>query len=133
MAWITPKTDWVSSDYFNIEDYSRIRGNIQYVYEYALQLYKFFGINAMQERTLGGAVAAELLNDVENNLDKIVENTYNLIEYRPGKSFEPGQAAWNYDDLNRIERNLLLIITMLESQEAGLKRLAFELGGVQFG
>ena len=85
------------------------------------------------ESMLGGAVAAELLNDVENNLDKIAENTYNLIEYRPSKSFEPGQAAWNYDDLNRIERNLLLIITMLESQEAGLKRLAFELGGVQFG
>lgn len=133
MAWITPKTDWLSSDYFNVEDYNRIRGNIQYVYEYALRLYKVFGIDVMQERTLGGAVAAELLNDVENNLDKIVENTYNLIEYRPSKSFEPGQAAWNYDDLNRIERNLLLIITMLESQEAGLKRLAFELGGVQFG
>ena len=133
MAWITPKTDWLSSDYFNVEDYNRIRGNIQYVYEYALRLYKVFGIDVMQERTLGGAVAAELLNDVENNLDKIAENTYNLIEYRPSKSFEPGQAAWNYDDLNRIERNLLLIITMLESQEAGLKRLAFELGGVQFG
>ena len=133
MAWITPKTDWLSSDYFNVEDYNRIRGNIQYVYEYALRLYKIFGIDVMQERTLGDAVAAELLNDVENNLDKIVENTYNLIEYRPSKSFEPGQAAWNYDDLNRIERNLLLIITMLESQEAGLKRLAFELGGVQFG
>ena len=133
MAWITPKTDWESSDYFNIEDYNRIRGNIQYVYEYALRLYKIFGIDVMQERALGDAVAAELLNDVENNLDKIVENTYNLIEYRPGKNFEPGQAAWNYDDLNRIERNLLLIITMLESQEAGLRRLAFELGGVQFG
>ena len=133
MGWVTPKTNWVSSDYFNIEDYNRIRGNIQYVYEYALRLYKVFGIDVMQERTLGGAVAAELLNDVENNLDKIVENTYNLIEYRPSKSFEPGQAAWNYDDLNRIERNLLLIITMLESQEAGLRRLAFELGGVQFG
>lgn len=133
MAWITPKTDWLSSDYFNVEDYNRIRGNIQYVYEYALRLYKIFGIDVMQERTLGGAVAAELLNDVENNLDKIVENTYNLIEYLPGKTFAPGQAAWNYDDLNRIERNLLLINTMLESQEAGLKRLAFELGGVQFG
>ena len=133
MAWITPKTDWTSSDYFNVEDYDRIRGNIQYVYEYALRLYKVFGIDVMQERTLGDAVAAELLNGVENSLDKIANNTSNLIEYRPGKTFEPGQPAWNYDDLNRIERNLLLINTMLESQEAGLKRLAFELGGVQFG
>ena len=133
MGWITPKTNWVSSDYFNVEDYNRIRGNIQYVYEYALRLYKVFGIDVMQERTLGDAVAAELLNHVEKNLDKIANNTYNLIEYRPGKTFEAGQPAWNYDDLNRIERNLLLINTMLESQEAGLKRLAFELGGVQFG
>lgn len=36
MAWITPKTDWVPSDYFNIEDYNRIRNNInqiKYIYD----------------------------------------------------------------------------------------------------
>ena len=35
MAWIEPKTDWVSTDYFNIEDYNRIIGNIIYLKDFA--------------------------------------------------------------------------------------------------
>ena len=40
MAWVTPKTDWQASydengnytgDYFNIEDYNRIIGNLTYL------------------------------------------------------------------------------------------------------
>ena len=31
MAWIEPKTDWTSSDYFNAEDYNRIIGNVIYL------------------------------------------------------------------------------------------------------
>lgn len=26
--WQQPKTDWQSSDFFNIEDYNRIKGNL---------------------------------------------------------------------------------------------------------
>lgn len=28
MAWQQPKTDWKESDYFNVEDYNRIKGNL---------------------------------------------------------------------------------------------------------
>lgn len=32
MAWVTPKTNWVDGDYFNINpDYNRIKGNIEYL------------------------------------------------------------------------------------------------------
>lgn len=31
MAWMEPKTDWVSTDYFNAEDYNRMIGNISYL------------------------------------------------------------------------------------------------------
>lgn len=31
MAWVTPKTDWTSNDYFNISDLNKIEGNIQYL------------------------------------------------------------------------------------------------------
>ena len=33
MAWIEPKTNWTSQDFFNIEDYNRIIGNIAYLKE----------------------------------------------------------------------------------------------------
>ena len=26
--WQTPKTDWQESDFFNVEDYNRIKGNL---------------------------------------------------------------------------------------------------------
>ena len=35
MAWETPKTDWQSTDCFNIEDYNRIRHNITIIYDMA--------------------------------------------------------------------------------------------------
>ena len=31
MAWVEPKTDWVSIDYFNVDDYARIVGNLKYL------------------------------------------------------------------------------------------------------
>ena len=39
MAWIEPKTDWVASDYFNIEDYNRIIGNITHLRTLADELF----------------------------------------------------------------------------------------------
>ena len=32
--WTTPKVDWKSTDYFNIEDWQRIRGNLEHLYEW---------------------------------------------------------------------------------------------------
>ena len=37
--WKEPKTDWSESDYFNYEDYNRIKNNIAYLQGVALTLY----------------------------------------------------------------------------------------------
>lgn len=44
MAWVAPKTDWKSSDRFNISDYNRIRGNLEYLHDYVEKLYTFFSM-----------------------------------------------------------------------------------------
>ena len=36
MAWQQPKTDWKESDYFNVEDYNRIKGNLNELHRMAL-------------------------------------------------------------------------------------------------
>ena len=48
MAWITPKTDWYGEvvdgvyvgDRFNASDYNRIKNNLSYLRELAVQMYK---------------------------------------------------------------------------------------------
>lgn len=40
--WLTPKTDWKESDYFNIEDYNRIKNNIAYLKVFTDKLFSGF-------------------------------------------------------------------------------------------
>ena len=58
--WQQPKTDWQASDYFNIKDYNRIKGNLNEIRRQALILWPDFtfedmgGIMAfMQMRSTG--------------------------------------------------------------------------------
>ena len=56
MAWTAPKTDWkvtygpdgeYTGDFFNVEDYDRIKQNIEYLREYAYFLYGGFTMRGM--------------------------------------------------------------------------------------
>ena len=47
--WRQPKTDWQPSDYFNIEDYNRIKGNLNEIREQALILWPDFDFEDMGE------------------------------------------------------------------------------------
>lgn len=40
--WQQPKTDWQASDYFNIKDYNRIKGNLNEIRRQALILWPDF-------------------------------------------------------------------------------------------
>ena len=42
MEWIEPKTDWVSTDYFNAEDYNRIKNNIGHLKSLTDKLFSGF-------------------------------------------------------------------------------------------
>lgn len=45
MSWITPKVDWESDDYYNLEDAQRIAGNICHLGDMANQIYGNKSIN----------------------------------------------------------------------------------------
>ncbi|WP_155245103.1 hypothetical protein [Enterocloster clostridioformis] len=47
--WQQPKTDWQASDYFNIGDYNRIKGNINEIRAQALTLWPDFKFEEMGE------------------------------------------------------------------------------------
>ena len=44
--WQQPKTDWQASDYFNIKDYNRIKGNLNEIRRQALILWRRSSQNA---------------------------------------------------------------------------------------
>ena len=47
MAWLEPKTDWQASDFFNIQDYNRIKGNLNEIRTMALTMWPDFSFEEM--------------------------------------------------------------------------------------
>ena len=47
MAWKEPKTDWTADDRFNIQDYNRIKNNLEYLHARACMNWGKFEIEDM--------------------------------------------------------------------------------------
>lgn len=131
--WITPKTTWTAQDWFNIEDYRRITGNIRFLHAYAQTLWPAFELGGTVAVELGQIPTPNLHNRVEDDIQRLADNTFRLADFEDGKLFIINRPAWDWKDLNRIESNLLKLYYMLTGQDRNRRRLAFELGGVQFG
>lgn len=127
MAWQTPKTDWVSTDFFNIQDWNRIRGNIQYIKELCDRLYDYFTINGIEEKTYSSMLYAKEINALEEDIYKINMNTYS-VSANEQKSWAANMKAPSYEDFNRWERMTLKLKQSLEGQMDSLPRLSFILG-----
>ena len=68
MAWIEPKTNWESTDYFNIVDYNRIVGNLTYLKSFSEKLFRSYDLLEMeQEKTYSSMIYAREINAIENN------------------------------------------------------------------
>lgn len=132
MAWLTPKTDWIITDRFNIQDYNRIKGNLEYLHERAERLHHKFQIRGMGNDKADYSVFfyADEFNLFEENLDIINQSVF-MKNYGQSQSFFDNGPFIRWDELNRIESAVLEMNTMLDRQEAGLKRLAFRLGNMK--
>lgn len=140
--WITPKTNWACyydsngryiGDFFEIEDWRRIIGNLYYLKELADKMYPYFAFNDMGDKKQHSDIPyANEWNAIERNLDLMIKHTY---KFNIGKTriYYPEMPAVNYDDLNRIESACLKIYEGLTGQYEGLRVLAFTLGGDEFG
>lgn len=129
MAWIEPKTDWVSSDYFNIEDYNRIIGNITHLKALADNLFhKLTDLSMGEKKTYLSLIYAREMNNIETSLETLNLETYGfdigeITEYKANGSTPL------YSEFNRIESAILLLYNTMISHKEALPRLAFTLGG----
>ena len=130
MAWIEPKTNWTSQDFFNIEDYNRIIGNVAYLKELVIELFTQPNLdeNSADEKDYTSMIYASEINAIENNLEQINQSSYSL-EIGETKTYYPNEKTMNYEELNRIESACLLIYNTLVAHKNALKRLSFTLGG----
>lgn len=131
--WITPKTDWVDGEFFNLTpDYERIRGNILFAQEYAKRLYESFSLQQMKDFTIEDIPFADFFNNIVENVRALENYLFVPPGIEPLKNYTENQPAWNAEQLNDIERNLLLLYNAMQDQWEHLKVLSFTLGGEDF-
>lgn len=129
VKWKTPKIDWKPTDRFNFVDYNRIKNNLEYLHERAIQLYESFSIADMGQDILAYTAYwdSDKFNLFERNLETINKNVYTQ-NIGASQTFYPNGIFIKYDELNRIENATLLIKTLLDNQTLALRRFPFRLG-----
>ena len=128
--WQTPKTDWQESYFFNVEDYNRIKGNLNEIRAQAVILWPEFSLEDMgADKTYEDySFYADEINRFETNVGRICAGTYPFAVGNQ-KTFYDNQPFIDWQELNRIEEACRLIYSNIQSRLNGRKILAFTLNG----
>lgn len=129
MVWRMPKTDWTETSYFNIEDYNRIKGNLEWLVSMVNQVYQPITIQNMgTDKTYSDYIYADEFNLFETNLEAI-KNWIVTLGIGNGILYSENAPTPNYVELNRIESAMLKIYENLTGQINGRPTLSFTLNG----
>lgn len=135
-SWITPKTDWYGftngngdyeGDRFNSTDYNRIKNNIQYLRDMAVEMYEEFSIEALGDKGTTDYPYADEINTIETNLETVAAKTFKK-NYGQKIVFFDNAAFIDFGELNRIESVTLDLYNQLSNQHEGRRMLMFMLG-----
>ena len=134
MAWTEPKTDWVNGDRFNVSDYTRIKGNIEYVQQLINTLYTSYTPTSLISGVNNAYIPhVEFFNRIVTAMNELPAHSIEPRAWQTLRtSYVANQPAWDGAELNRIEGNLSILKILLENQKSGLRVMAFRLGGVSF-
>jgi hypothetical protein len=122
------KTNWVPDDYFNIEDYNRIKNNIQWIKDFSTNLYKDYEIIDMgSDATYDGLPYADLINNLEINLETIAHKTIPAAFTGVTVQFSENGNFIDHIELNRLETICKSLHDLLDGQFHGRPRLSFKL------
>ena len=134
MAWVTPKTNWVDGDYFNLNpDYNRIKGNIEYLIDLSKEMYPDYISPTLESASIDGYPKASFFNNVVNSTKAILNNCYAPKGNKSMRVYSSNGVGWNAAELNAIEENHLLLYQALTGQKSGIRRLQITLGGAKIG
>ncbi len=130
--WITPKTNWTSSDYFNIGDYNRIKGNLEWLHGMINQVYLPISISPMgADKTYSDYIYADEFNLFETNLEAM-KSWIVPLGISNGILYSENAPTPDHNELNRIESATLKMYDNLTGQINGRPTLSFTLNGGMF-
>lgn len=137
MAWETPKTDWYgetgadgayTGDRFNAADFNRIKNNLDYLRELAVQMYEDFSLVSLgEDRTPGGYFYADEINQLEDNLTALNTNTVRM-DYGQAPVYYANGRTMDFTELNRLESAVLDIYRRLMNQSEGRRKFTWNFG-----
>ena len=138
MEWITPKTDWMAAedesgnyigDYFNTEDFNRIKNNIEFLGMVARQFWPVF-VRAMPDRKREEYPYADEINTLADNLETI--NKFVDSDIGEKTVYSENEAFIGFEDLNRLESACLKLYEELCGIYRRPAMLPFRLGAMYF-
>ena len=129
MAWITPKTNWVETDRFNIEDFNRIKNNLTYLRDWAREIFSYVPLENMGQDIDSYTTYwdVDYFNAFEDNVEALNEGIRNK-DYGNKMTFAENGYFINYSELNRIESATADMKRLCDEQYKLLQRLSFRLG-----
>lgn len=132
--WTTPKVNWQSTDYYNIEDWQRVRSNLEHLHTW-LQNLKASGPPLLETdtgREYNELPYVHLVNNMEENLANLQETFgVNFVEDVARKTWydrldimyesNPTYADWNRWEtiLKRVYESIQYIDTYIFSTICG--------------
>lgn len=134
--WQKPKIDWYGAyngkhiyagDRFNLEDYNRLNNNLKVLHELANNLWPDFNIKDNKTKDLSDYIYADEINIIEYNIDKINSSTFNL-KIGDKKTYYPNGYFIDFNELNRLEKAMLLIYNYLTNQCDGARHFCWNFG-----
>ena len=131
--WTQPKTNWNTSDRFNISDFNRIKNNLVFVHTWLSDLVGNFSLIDMGEdiTNYDGYWEVAKFNAFETNLETLNKHALNR-NYGTTKTFYENGLFINAEELNRIESAILDLYGICKGMESGRRRLPFRIGAFKF-
>ena len=142
-VWIQPKTDWkirydadgnYTGDYFEPEDYNRIKNNVNYLRDYVEYLFvknpEFVDLGEDVYYGSPNEMKASWWKNLQDNLESINKESLNLA-LGERVDYSSNEAGRLLEELIRIETFCLNIYNVFSIIEMNKPRLAFRLGGMK--
>lgn len=130
-VWVTPKTDWNgnANEYFNITDYQRIKGNIEFLSDYLKEIDIDMSLSyPMENATYLTIPKASFYNNIVYNIDELRDYLPTVKGFKTMRQYVAKQRIWTFEDLNIIENNLLCLKQVIDSKYLARNKLPFKLG-----
>jgi hypothetical protein len=111
MAWITPKTDWLATDFYNFDDINRVENNTVEVRSYLVSIgYNIPSIVTITNRVGKSYDLVSSINRLEANLDTIKNNFVTPPNWQNSVFWDSG-TKFTEIHANRWESNVQLLYT----------------------